>query len=354
MYFSDYTPKRFGSWYDRSMPVTIRDVAKRLNLSITTVSRALDGYRDVSEATRQRVIQTAHEMGYEPNRAARQLRRKRSDTIGYILPARTPRFFDPFFLEFLAGINDTAASYDYDVLISSAPPGEEGEQRIYQHWVSSKKVDGFILNRMRLHDWRVQFLSQAHFPFVTLERSEDDFNYASVELDNIEGMHALIKLLSEKGHTRLAYIGASPDLVIQKMRYLGYRKGLQEAGLHFDEELVAEADLTHSGGKLAATQLLTLDQPPTAILCINDLTAIGAIQAAQALGHTVGKKLAITGFDGLEETENTNPPLTTVTQPVYAIAQEMVRILIAEINGELLPSRRVLIKPELVVRKSSG
>ncbi|MFZ0534051.1 MAG: LacI family DNA-binding transcriptional regulator, partial [Anaerolineales bacterium] len=126
------------------MPVTIRDVAKRLSLSITTVSRALDGYPDVSEATCQRVMQTARELGYLPNRAAHQLRRKRTDTIGYILPSGAARFSDPYFAEFISGLADEAAQNNFDLLVSSAHAGGDAERNAYQRWVSERRVDGFV------------------------------------------------------------------------------------------------------------------------------------------------------------------------------------------------------------------
>src|SRR3990170_272614 len=114
------------------MAITIRDVARRLNLSTTTVSRALDGYDDVAEETRQLIIKTAQEMGYAPNQAARQLRRRRSDSIGYILPAETPRFSDPFFAEFTAGLGDEASAHGFDLLVSTAPPGSQVERQTYE------------------------------------------------------------------------------------------------------------------------------------------------------------------------------------------------------------------------------
>ncbi len=131
------------------MPVTIRDIAKRLNLSITTVSRALDGYDDVAESTRQRVIRTAREMGYAPSHTARQLRRSRADCIGYIFPTSGPHFTDPFFSEFIAGLGDEATSHNLDLLISTAPPDEPVEQQMYERWVHSRRVDGIVLSRMR-------------------------------------------------------------------------------------------------------------------------------------------------------------------------------------------------------------
>src|SRR3972149_6749062 len=122
------------------MPTTIRDVAKRLNLSITTVSRALDGYDDVAEAPRQCVIRAAREMGYAPSRTARQLRRSRADSIGYILPTSGPRFTDPFFAEFIAGLGDEAPSHNLDLLISPAPPDKPAERQMYERWVHSRRV----------------------------------------------------------------------------------------------------------------------------------------------------------------------------------------------------------------------
>ena len=213
------------------MPVTIRDVAHHLNLSITTVSRALDGYEDVAEETRQLVIRTAHEMGYVPNQAARQLRRRRSDTIGYILPTDTPRFSDPFFAEFVAGLGDEASAHGFDLLVSTAPPGSPAERQAYESWTHGRKVDGMVLNRMHLSDWRVQYLAQVQFPFVTLERSLDPHDYPSVEVNGRRWFRILIDHLVSLGHQRIAYIGASPDLKIQADRFAGYGDGLQAHGL---------------------------------------------------------------------------------------------------------------------------
>ena len=259
------------------MPVTIRDVAERLKLSITTVSRALDGYDDVAEDTRQRVIQVALEMGYVPNRAARQLRKQRTETIGYILPTSTPRFSDPFFSEFISGLGDEVAKNNYDLLISTAEPGEDTERLVYQRWVHGHRVDGYILNRMRLRDWRVQYLAQMNVPFVTFERTLDAADYPSIEINGQAGIKTLVDYLVKQGHQRIAYIGASSDLAIQADRYSGFRQGLHEAGLLLQQELVIESDLTRQGGLRAAQKLLSLSNPPTAVVCINDLTAIGVI-----------------------------------------------------------------------------
>ncbi len=335
------------------MPITIRDVARKLNLSITTVSRALDGYDDVAEETRQNVIRIAREMGYAPNRAARQLRRQRTDTIGYILPARPPRFNEPFYTEFIAGLGDEATLHNYDLLVSTASPGEEAEIMVYQRWVQGRKVDGLVLNRIRLEDWRVQYLYQSGIPFVSLERSRYGVDHPYIEVDGKTGFKVLIAHLVDRGHQRIAYIGGRSELKIQADRYAGYQEGLTAAGLPTDPALVIGGEMTREGGYEAAQRLFSLSQPPSAIACVNDLMAMGALEAANSRGLTVGRELAIAGFDGIEESAYTHPPLTTVTQPLYDIARRLVKMLAAEIAGQPLEERHVLIQPELVVREST-
>jgi LacI family transcriptional regulator len=336
------------------MNVTIRDVAKKLNLSITTVSRALDGYDDVAEETRQRVIAVAQEMGYAPNRAARQLRRQRADSIGYILPTDKPRFSAPFFTEFIAGLGDEAAIHGFDLLVSTALPGSLVEQQAYTRWTHGRKVDGVVLNRLHLYDWRVQYLAQTQFPFVTLERSLDPYEYPSVEVNGRRWFKVLIDHLASLGHRRIAYIGAAAELKLQADRYDGYRDGLQAHGLTFDADLVLASDLTSEGGYCAAKRLLALPDPPTAIACVDDMTAMGVLHAARELDWQVGQNLAVAGFDGIAGFEHTQPPLTTVNQPVYQIARRLVQMLVSQITGQPLAEQHVQIEPVLEIRQSTG
>ena len=335
------------------MTVTIREVAQKLNISITTVSRALDGYDDVSDETRRLVVDTAQQMGYVPNRAARQLRRQRADTIGYILPTETPRFSNPFFAEFVAGLGDEAAANNYDLLVSTAPPKSAAEQEIYARWVHGRKVDGMVLNRLRQRDWRVQYLAQNVFPLVTLQRSLDPLEYPSVEVDGRRWFRALVEHLYSLGRRRIAYVGAAADLVIQTERFQGYQDGLAALGLALDAALVVEGDLTPEGGYRAAQALLNRPVPPDAVACVDDITAMGVLHAAHEMGCVVGKNLAVTGFDGVIGFEHTHPPLTTVNQPVYQIARQMAQMLLAQIAGRPLKPRQVQIEPVLELNAST-
>jgi LacI family transcriptional regulator, galactose operon repressor len=336
------------------MTVSIRDVARHLNLSITTVSRALNNYEDVSEDTRQRVIQAAVELGYTPNRAARQLRHKYSDTIGYILPAAAPRFLDPFFAEFIAGLGDETSKHGLDLLVSTAPSASQAEQHAYEKWLHGHKVDGIVLNRMHLKDWRVEYLAKNKFPFVTLERSLDPYDYPSVEINGRVWFKSLIDHLVSLGHQRIAYIGADPELKIQADRFAGYRDGLRSHGITEDAELVVEGDLSSEGGFRAGKRLLSLSNPPTAITCIDDMTAIGALHAAREMGWIVGQNLAVTGFDGIEGFKHMQPPLTTIDQPVYLIACRLVQMLVDHIAGNASEEEHVQIEPVLEIRQSTA
>ena len=335
------------------MSVTIREVARRLNLSITTVSRALDGYADVAEETRQLIVKTAQEMGYVPNQAARQLRRRRTDTIGYILPADEPRFFDPFFAEFTAGLADEAAAHGFDLLVSTAPPGSQAEKQAYERWVQGHKVDGMVLNRLHLFDWRVQYLMQAKFPFVSHERSLDPYDYPTVEIKGKHWFSVLIDHLVSLGHRRIAYIGAPAELKLQAERLEGYRSGLTRHGVSFEPALVISGNLTSEGGYQAAMRLLALPDPPTAIACANDATAIGVLYAAHERSLVVGEELAVAGFDGIEGFEHTQPPLTTINQPVYQIARQLAGMLTAQFQSQPLEETHVLIEPVLEIRQST-
>ncbi|NIS82497.1 MAG: substrate-binding domain-containing protein [Anaerolineales bacterium] len=335
------------------MPVTIRDVARTLNLSVTTVSRALAGHDDVAEATRQRVVETAREMGYVPSHAARQLRRQRTETIGLIFPTLGSRFSDPFFSEFMAGIGDEASRCNHDLLVSVAPPGEE-EETTYKRWVNSRRVDGFVLVRMRVHDWRIQYLTEAQVPFVAFGRSRTSDSFPHIGVDGGYGMCALVEHLVTLGHHRIAFIGAPSALTLAQDRLNGYRRGLQAAELPFDPTLVIEENLTRTGGYRAALTLLQYTPRPSAIIGANDLTALGAIRAAQERQLTVGRDIAIAGFDGIEAGEHTHPPLTTVHQPVYEIGGMVSEMLIRRIQRDPLEQEQVLLKPTLVVRQSCG
>ncbi|HDN79251.1 MAG: LacI family transcriptional regulator [Chloroflexi bacterium] len=336
------------------MPVTLKDIARRLNISVTTVSRALHGYEDVAEETRQKVLALAEELGYRPHILAQRLQKGRTDTIGFIIPTFGPRFSDPFFSELLAGIGNEAARHDYDLLVSTCPPDTVEEVNAYEQFVMGRRVDGLLITRTRVYDQRIAYLLEKEFPFVAFGRSKVEGDFCYVDVDSEEGIRLVTRHLIEMGHRRIAMILPPSELMFSVYRRIGFQKALEKNGLEFDEELVEEGDLTERGGYEAALRLLDKPHPPTAIVACNDLMAVGAIGAAQEHRLKVGRDIAITGFDDVPLAEHTVPPLTTVRQPVYEIGRRICQMLIYILEGKPLPQRQVILKPKLVIRESSN
>jgi len=335
------------------MPIRLKDIAERLGLSITTVSRALGGYPDVAKETRERVMQAAREMGYYPDAIAQKLQKRRTDTVGFIIPTFGPRFADPFFSEFLAGIGNEASRLGMDLLVATHPPGPT-EIETYRRWVGSRRVDGFVLVRTRRNDPRIRYLSNCGALFVAYGRSEMKIDFPYVGVDGKRGMYTAAQHLIEQGHRRIAYIAPPSDLQFSTHRLAGLCEALQRNGLSLQSELHLEGDLTQESGYRVARRLLSIEPRPTAIICANDLMALGAISAIQEQGLTVGRDVSVVGFDDVPWAQHSHPPLTTVHQPVYEIGKRVCHMLIQLIRGEELKERHIVLQPEFIVRESTG
>jgi DNA-binding LacI/PurR family transcriptional regulator len=334
------------------MRPTIRDVAKKLNLSITTVSRALDGYDDVAQQTRELVTRTAYKMGYAPNRAARQLRRQKTETIGFIIPSISKRFDEPFFAEFIAGMGEELSSNNFDLLVANATT-DNGERDLFHRWVNSRKVDGFILNRMRKHDWRVNYLSQWEIPFAALGKSQDGINYPCILIDGADAYLNLVQHIQSNGFTRFAFIGGPNDLIDHIDRLKWFKSALRKCGLQVDTSQIVSTDMSSTGGYEAANTFFSSSAPPDAIHCVNDETAFGVLHAAHERGLIIGRDIAVVGFDGVQDAKHSEPPLTTLDIPVFDIARQLVNMLLKTIAGEAV-NTPVLIEPTLLARPSTG
>ena len=335
------------------MAVTLKDIAKAVGKSVSTVSSALNDYDDVSAETKELVRRVAREMGYTPNIAAQRLRKKRTDTLGLILPTFGPRFSDPFFSELLAGIGNESSANGFDLLVSTQAPGPD-EEEAYRRMVHGRRVDGLLVVRTRRHDSRVAFLVEQGFPFVAFGRTEQDFDFPYVDEDCVLGMKLVTQHLIDLGHQRIACIAAPSDLTFATYRLMGFRQAMEENGLSVDESLILVGDMTQRSGHRLGSELLDRPDPPTAIAACNDLMALGAMTAAQERGLVVGQDIAITGFDDIPPAQYSHPPLTTVHQPIYRIGRMICDMLIKCINGEPLAERHILLRPSLIVRRSSG
>lgn len=336
------------------MAVTLKDIARELGVSVTTVSRGLAGYSDVAPATRERIEKTAAELGYFPNITAQRLRKQRTDTLGFIMPTFGPRFSDPFFSEFIAGVGTEAAEHEYDLLVSTHAPDSEGEQKAYLRAARGGWVDGLIVVRTRENDARIELLCEKKFPFVAFGRTDCELDFPYVDEDSEAGMRLLVQHFVDLGHKRIGFISPPAGLMFGRYRLLGYYQTMAQKGLDVRPEWVVEGDMTQQGGASLVEKMLDLDLRLTAIICGNDLMAIGASNRLQQRGLQVGEDIALGGFDDIPLAAYANPPLTTLHQPIYEIGRTTCRMLISILDGNHPDEQHVVLTPSLVIRSSSG
>jgi LacI family transcriptional regulator len=332
---------------------TLRALASQLGLSITTVSRALDGYEDVAKATRERVRKAADLAGYRPNAAARRLRKGSGETIAVVMPTEAGKFFEPVFAELLGVVGESLAAHNHDLVLLAAKPGVE-EDKLYTRLVTDRRADGFILLRTRVEDARIAYLREAKVPFVCHGRSVVDGDYAFVDGDGETGFYDVTRRLIGLGHKRLVHIGAPGRFAFARYRAEGFTRALDEAGMVAVSAIETSETMTEAGGEAVAAQILGRSAPPTALICATDRLAIGAIRAATARGMVVGRDIAITGHDNLHASAFTAPPLTTMDADVRMAGQRLAKKILTlmarkspDETGEILPLTHIL-------RASSG
>ena len=335
--------------------VTLKDIARESGYSITTVSRALGGFSDVNEQTRAHILQIASELGYQPNLIARQLQSQRTFTVGMIIPASEQCEEDDFFSTLLKGVTYTAARHRYDVLVSGLLTDSD-EMGTYRAFVGGNRVDGMILARTRRNDPRIAYLKQVGMPFVVAGRSspdeESDFPY--IDADSQLGIKLLVAHFVAYGHRHIGLILPPESVAYTSYRLSGYQDGLAEAGLPFNPAYLTHGDLRREGGFAGARRLIEAQPELTAIIASNDLMALGAMQAVQEHGLSVGQDVAIGGFDDIPAAQHTVPSLTTVRQPICEIGGWLTDMLLQIINDQPPDQRGILVAPELMIRESSG
>lgn len=335
------------------MKVTLKEVAEKSGMSVTTVSRALNGFDDVAADTRAFIQATADQLGYTPNLNARRLKMQRAEALGFVLPGESLQFSDPFFSELFFGIIEKCSSYGLELNVTT-PNSAENAEAIYLKYMRSRRVDGFILVRTELDDPRIKLLRAQNFPFVCFGRTAVNNNFAFVDEDGAHGIRQAVDHLFALGHRRIAYIGEPRNLFKSHQRALGYVNGLAAHNLPLDLSLMYEGNFRQRSGREGAQQLLALPNPPTAIVTANDLIAIGAINAVEEHGLEVGRDVSVTGFDNIRLAEYVSPSLTTLHQPAYDMGAQLCEHLVSVINGQTESPPQTVLKPTLIARNSTG
>jgi LacI family transcriptional regulator len=330
--------------------MSIRRLATELGLSVTTVSRALAGYPDVAAATRQRVQHAAKRSGYRPNPVARRLRTGRSGTAGIVVPSDQGTF-DQFFLAMLGAIGPLLSRAGLDLVLMGAPPGE-AETHAYRQLVEHHRVDGVLLARTRRDDPRIRYLLDRRIPFVAHGRSETPGRFAYLDLDGEAAFAAATERLIGFGHTDIGLINAPADYMFAHHRAAGWRRALDAAGLAPGPQLQAEA--TEESGFRLMNAMLASQRPPTAVLCATDRMAVGALHALASAGLRAGRDVSVIGYDDLPMASYTDPPLTTLEQPIQQMAQRLVHMLLALLDGADAAALGEVWQARLIARRSDG
>ena len=331
---------------------TVRDVARRAGVSVSTVSHVLNQTRFVSDELRERVMAAMRELQFEPNAAARMLSLKRSNTIGLIVSD----IRNPFFASVARGVEDVAQECGYTVILCNSDETLAKETACLKA-LQSRQVDGVLLASAGAADEFVTRLVQAGYPIVLVDRDLPDLGLPAVLLDNEGAAYRAVRHLIDRGHQRIAMLSGRASISTTTERVAGYERALRESGLEPDPRLVVSGESTSEGGAEATDRLLDLDPPPTAIFSGNNLMSIGALHAITRHGLTVPDDIALVGFDDFPYpwSDAFRPHLTTIAQPTYELGRCAAEMLVQLLRGSTdEASRRAVLEGNLVIRESSG
>ena len=333
--------------------VTINDLAQELGLAKGTISRALNGYPDISDATRLRVTRAAERMGYRPMAQAQAIRTGLSRSLGLVLNAGPGNAHKPFLTDFLDGISRAASEEAWSLTVATAFD-EQDEVATMARLVEERKVDGFILPRTKVVDARIDLLRRLHVPFVLYGRTGDPTECAWFDISGEDAMRDAVLRLAGLGHRRIGFINGLTVYNYATLRHAGYCDGLRQAGLTSDPALVRDGATTMASGEALGAELLDLPNPPTAIVCALDLAALGVYRAAEARGLGVGRDLSLLSYDGIPEAATATPPLTTYAVDTRAAGARLAKMLFARIRGTAAETLRETGPAHLIARGSDG
>jgi len=331
------------------MATNIRDVAKAAGVSVATVSKVLNGYTTVNRLTKEKVLHHVKELQFRPNLAARSLVGRRSMTIGMFLTAGLAH---PFFARILTGMEEALKAKGYD-LIYLAQLSWNKDYSFVRH-CQSRNVEGVVVFGFQHDDMDFGELIESGIPTVFIDLDIQEGRAGYISSDNRESVIDAVSYLAELRHRRIAFLSGNKESYANGRRFEGYRAGLDAQGLPYRDEYVAAGDYTRETGYKAMNELLRLPEPPTAVICCSDMSAIGAMDAIRDAGLSVPDDISVIGFDDIEMAAYVRPALTTVRQDMAAIGRRAVELLDGLINDEELPAPQEILPTELVIRDSSG
>ena len=329
-------------------PASIKDIARLAGVTHSTVSRALRNSPVVSRETAERIQRIARETGYHTSAAARSLVTGRSDTIGVVVT----NIADPFIAGVVSGIEETADEHNLSVFLANSNGEPEREVRVARKF-EERRVDGIIVTASRVGAQYVKVLTHMQVPIVLLNNQHPSQFAHSVMIDNFQASLEVTRYLIGLGHSRIAYLGDRAGFQSDAERHQGYRQALEEAGLPIEPSLTVHGDGKPEGAEAPAAELLRRPQPPTAIFCYNDLTALGAMHEIRRQGFRIPEDMSIAAFDDLYISQYLNPPLTTVRQPMRQMGRLAMETLLRIYDGGEA-GQAIRVPGKLIVRESTA
>ncbi|MDZ7721763.1 MAG: LacI family DNA-binding transcriptional regulator [candidate division KSB1 bacterium] len=329
---------------------SLKQVAEKANVSIATVSRALNYPEKVDPKTLNRINKVIKALNYRPNRVAQRLRIK--DGHRKIIGLLVPDIQNPFYVDVVRGVEDYAYSRNYALLMCNFAQNKEKE-RMYLDIMVSESVDGMILAPFDEYDQDVMDLLGKNYPIVCVDRGLAEYQDVDIVLvDNERGAFEAVSFLIEQGYKRIAYVGGLPSIPTSQQRKDGYVKALQRHNIPVENELVRFGDSKHDSGKVIVRELLQLEERPTAFFTGNNLITLGALETIHAMNLAIPDDVAIIGFDDMPWSISLNPPLTAVKQPGYEIGKRAADLLYQKIIEPEKPSIKMMLNTELMIRDS--
>lgn len=332
------------------MNYTIRDVAKKANVSIATVSRVLNEKDRVKKETREKVLAAAKELNYVTNFAAKTLRQNRTNMIGVIVPNVATSFYG----EIVKGIEKKALEFDLRVILCDSEYQEDREKDFIK-FLYNHSVDGMIFILPRIANEEFVKIREKRNNLVVFGRNMEQYNISSITVDNILGAQIAVRHLFSRGYRKIAFLsGISETYFCDRLeRMEGFKQAIAECGLELRPEYIEKVD--EERVNKAFLRLMNLPEPPDAIFCGYDELALEVLKSAQKEGITIPDQVALMGFDDIRVCQYTSPRLTTVKQPTYTIGRLCCEKLLTILNGkeeEANRNKNLLLRPELVIRDS--
>jgi LacI family transcriptional regulator len=332
------------------MSITIKDIAKKLGITPTAVSKALNDREDISKELKRKVRETAEKMGYSSNMIARRLVTEKSNTIGVFLFSRSKyNTEENFGSQFLNGIIEEANKNDYDIVLFSAE-SDLLNKKSYISLCKERKVEGAVFTGLRINDPHIEEIKNSLFPISIIDTNLNGKNISFISSDNKSGINEAMGYLWELGHRRIAIITGHKNAQISGRRFNVYQQYLVKKNI-YDKDLVFEGDFTKNSGYKCALEIMRLKNIPTAVFIISDLMALGAIKAFKEEGLSLPNDMSIIGFDNISIAEYIEPALTTIEQNGVYMGRVAIKTILDKLKGGKL-KKEVFIDTKLIIRNS--